>query len=70
MNVPPEVLEIVRHWVRKAEHGLEAARRIMALEEDCPFDTACFHCQQAIEKYVKCLLTMVGNSGSANPRCR
>jgi hypothetical protein len=39
MNVPPEVLEILRQWVRKAEHDLEACRRIMAVEEGCPYDT-------------------------------
>jgi HEPN domain-containing protein len=60
MNVPPEVVEILRQWVRKAEHDLEAASRIMAIEEGCPFDTVCFHCQQAAEKYLKCLLTYLG----------
>jgi HEPN domain-containing protein len=57
MSVPPEVVEVLRQWVRKAEHDLEAASRIMAIEEGCPFDTVCFHCQQAAEKYLKCLLT-------------
>ena len=47
MNVPPEVVEVLRQWVRKAEHDLEAASRIMAVEVGCPFDTVCFHCQQA-----------------------
>lgn len=60
MNVPPEVIEVLRQWVRKAEHDLEAANRIMAIEEGCPFDTVCFHCQQAAEKYLKCLLTYLG----------
>jgi len=60
MNVPAEVIEVLRQWVRKAEHDLEAARRIMAVEEDCPFDTVCFHCHQAAEKYLKCLLTALG----------
>src|SRR5665213_1566888 len=60
MNAPPEVIEILRQWVRKAEHDLEAARRIMAIEENCPFDTVCFHCQQASEKYLNCVLTCLG----------
>jgi HEPN domain-containing protein len=54
MNVPPEVVEVLQQWVRKAEHDLEAANRIMAVAEGCPFDTVCFHCQQAAEKYLKC----------------
>ena len=60
MNVPPEVVEALRQWVREAEHDLEAASRIMAIAEGCPFDTVCFHCQQAAEKYLKCLLTYLG----------
>ncbi len=60
MSALPEVVEILRQWVRKAEHDLEAARRIIAVEEGCPFDTACFHCQQAVEKYLKALLTLPG----------
>jgi HEPN domain-containing protein len=58
--VQPEVVEVLRQWVRKAEHDLEAANRIMAIEDACPFDTVCFHCQQAAEKYLKCLLTYLG----------
>jgi hypothetical protein len=36
MNVRPEVVEVLRRWVRKAEHDLEAASRIMAIEEGFP----------------------------------
>ena len=57
MNVPPDVVEVLQNWVRKAENDLEAARRIMAVEADCPVDAVGFHCQQAVEKYVKGLLT-------------
>lgn len=60
MSVPPEILEVVQRWVDKAEHDLEAARRILAVEEGCPYDTACFHCQQLVEKYLKALLTLAG----------
>lgn len=60
MSAPPEVVEVLRQWVGKAEHDLEAARRIMAVQEGCPYDTVCFHCQQATEKYLKALLTLLG----------
>jgi HEPN domain-containing protein len=60
MSAPPEVVEVLQQWIQKAEHDLEAARRIFAVEEGCPFDTVCFHCQQAAEKYLKCLLTARG----------
>ncbi len=60
MNVPPNLADALRQWIRKAEHDLEAANRIMVIEQDCPFDAVCFHCQQACEKYVKCLLTFLG----------
>jgi HEPN domain-containing protein len=60
MTVPPEIADALRQWIRKTEHNLEAASRILAVAEGCPFDTVCFHRQQAAEKYVKCLLTYLG----------
>ena len=43
-------------WVEKAEHDLRTAEHTFTLEEDCPFDTICFHAQQCAEKYLKALL--------------
>ncbi len=40
-----------RGWFLKAESDLSAARRV--LEGEGPFDTACFHLQQAAEKFLK-----------------
>jgi HEPN domain-containing protein len=56
MSVPPENLPIVRQWVEKAEHDLRNAEHTLTMEEDCPFDTVCFHAQQCAEKYLKALL--------------
>jgi HEPN domain-containing protein len=41
-------------WLAKAESDLSAARWMLAGEG--PYDTACFHTQQAIEKALKALL--------------
>ncbi|MEW6275497.1 MAG: HEPN domain-containing protein [Bacillota bacterium] len=46
--------ELAKGWILKAESDLAAARRTLASEG--PFDTACFHCQQAIEKFLKAFL--------------
>ena len=41
-------------WLAKAESDLSAARWM--LDGEGPYDTACFHTQQAIEKALKALL--------------
>ena len=43
-----------RGWFRKGDSDLVTARRLVAAGE--PYDTACFHAQQAAEKYLKGLL--------------
>jgi HEPN domain-containing protein len=42
-------------WVRKAEDDLQGARQLAALKPPLR-DLVCFHCQQAVEKYLKALL--------------
>ena len=49
---------IVRQWAEKAEHDLRNAEHTLTLQDDCPFDTVCFHGQQCAEKYVKALLVL------------
>ncbi len=46
--------EHAKGWFRKAESDLANARRTIASEG--PYDTACFHAQQAAEKYLKGLM--------------
>ena len=43
-----------RGWFQKADSDLSDARRTVA--SNGPYDTACFHAQQAAEKYLKGLL--------------
>lgn len=45
-----------RQWVRKAESDLAVAQHLFTLKP-APSDEICFHCQQAIEKYLKGLLS-------------
>ena len=53
-----ENLEIARQWLSKAMNDLLNADNNLK-SEVVPFDTVCFHCQQAAEKLLKAYL--VGN---------
>ena len=53
-----EEIEIARQWLAKARNDLLNADNNLKSEE-VPFDTVCFHCQQAAEKLLKAYL--VGN---------
>ena len=58
MSERRDLVEQVRGWIEKAEHDLRNAEYVITLEENCPFDTVCFHCQQCAEKYLKALLVL------------
>ena len=53
-----ENLEIARQWLSKATNDLLNADNNLK-SDVVPFDTVCFHCQQAAEKLLKAYL--VGN---------
>ncbi len=55
--------ELVSGWIRKAESDLTTARLIA--ESEGPYDTACFHTHQAVEKVLKGFLA---DRGIAIPR--
>jgi HEPN domain-containing protein len=49
--------EVAREWVTKADNDYYSADLLLHGGE-APFtDTACFHCQQCAEKYLKAFLT-------------
>ena len=52
MNVQ---IEEVKEWIEKADHDLGSAQLIYLHLPDY-FDTIAFHCQQAVEKYIKAVL--------------
>ena len=49
-----EKSDLVRGWLAKADSDLAAGQLLLTAG---PFDSACFHAQQAIEKLLKALLT-------------
>lgn len=51
-----EKIEIVSMWIEKADHDLGSAE-IIFLHLPEFNDTITFHCQQAVEKYIKSYLT-------------
>jgi HEPN domain-containing protein len=50
-----EKLEIIRLWIEKGDHDLGTAEIV---NQHIPeyMDTIAFHCQQAVEKYLKAFL--------------
>lgn len=48
-------VQVVRGWIAKAESDFAALDTL--LERDRALDAACFHAQQAAEKYLKAYLT-------------
>lgn len=51
---------LTRDWVDKAEGDFLVASQIMRRKRQRVFDAACFHCQQAVEKYFKARLIEEG----------
>jgi len=51
--------DIVNTWIGKADHDLGSAKLIFLHIPDY-FDTIAFHCQQAVEKYIKASLIHMG----------
>ncbi len=53
-------ISLAGNWLHKAESDLRNAELILEINaENKPFDTVCFHCQQAVEKYLKGLMVFL-----------
>ena len=50
--------DLARAWMQKADSDRLNAER--TVQSAGPYDTACFHCQQAVEKYLKAVLAFAG----------
>ena len=56
-----ELSAYVQEWFKKADNDLRNAEILLNCgENDIPYDTLCFHCQQASEKYIKGYLSSTG----------
>lgn len=55
----PDLKEYINAWLQKAEHDIISAQRLLEIEPMI-LDSACFHCQQAIEKSLKAFLCYKG----------
>lgn len=53
--------ELVKEWLHKAEHDMEIAKLALDNKPELT-DSICFHCQQAVEKYLKAYLVSVNIS--------
>src|SRR5213595_3317087 len=51
---------VTRSWVRKAERDFKVAQGLLRRWVAGYGDAACFHCQQAVEKYLKARLIESG----------
>ena len=52
--------DLARGWLAKGDSDRTTADRL--LQGGGPYDTACFHAQQASEKYLKAVLAFAGHS--------
>jgi HEPN domain-containing protein len=53
-------VDLARGWLLKGDSDLATAR--LVIEGTGPYDTACFHAQQAAEKYLKGFLSYTSQS--------
>jgi HEPN domain-containing protein len=52
-----EKIQYIQNWLIKADNDLKVGEIVLESdEEQKPFDTVCFHCQQAVEKWLKAYL--------------
>ncbi|MFH1562611.1 MAG: HEPN domain-containing protein [Nitrospirota bacterium] len=49
------IKDLVNKWINKANKDLLSAERELSFEDPIT-ETVCFHCQQAVEKYLKAFL--------------
>ncbi len=56
----PGAADLARAWIQKGDSDAHTARTMLA--GPGPYDTTCFHAQQAAEKYLKAIVAFAGVS--------
>jgi HEPN domain-containing protein len=65
MDELPSVRDLIQLWIEKASHDQGIAE--LLLREESPYtDGICFHCQQAVEKWIKASLLSLSVSFKKN----
>jgi len=49
-------LDLIKNWIIKADNDLKSAHHELSFNEEAVTEAICFHCQQAVEKYLKAYL--------------
>ena len=60
MELSKEKIMVVEDWLKRAESDYKIALLLGSDEEGDFFENACFHCQQAVEKFLKALIISRG----------
>jgi len=60
MVISKEKIMVVEDWLKRAERDYKVALLLGSDEEGGFFEDACFHCQQAVEKFLKALIIYCG----------
>ena len=60
-------IEVIRDWIYQADRDLGS---VIIIFQHIPryFETVAFHCQQAVEKYIKGLLVFYDSQFKKTPR--
>jgi HEPN domain-containing protein len=57
-QVRPEVIEVLQRFVSRGDRHLDAAVVLVRAGSDSVADAACYHCEEAVDKYIKAILTL------------
>ena len=58
MSARPEVLEMTRRWIQRADRHLDAAVVLSRCEDLCVYDATCYHAEEAVRTYLTAMLTL------------